>query len=689
MVGLSLLRVVSNDDLARQEAEQRERALQERQAQPMVLGIVAYVRRCWDAARIAKKPIEEQMLANMRQRKGEYEPSKLVEIQKAGGSEVYMLLTEVKCRGAESWLRDILMETGSPPWDLNPTPMPDLPPGVADKLTQLVGDRALQTLQESGQAPTPEQIEEMREIVQQEIRLRLLQEAQNRADKMKYRIGDQFAQGGWSRAVNEFITDLVTHPAAVLKGPVVRRQRRLKWVTTPDGQFTADVEEVLAPEFDRVDPFRFYPQPGIGDIQDGYLFEVHKLSRSDMSDLIGVPGYDGDAIRAILEMQTDQSWFEAEDSSGKEALENKFSTHFDNEIEFWAMEFWGKVSGRMLREWGLSEDTVPDEAREYDANVWIVANYAIKVVLNYDPLGEKPYSMTSMVKVPGALWGKGLPEVISDIQGICNAAARALVNNMGISSGPQVEINIDRLPPEEEITKMYPWKIWQVMSDPAGSSAPALRFNQPDSRATELMGVYDKFARMADDHSGIPGYVYGDMDVQGAGRTSSGLSMLMGAAGKAIRQIVGYIDNDVIHPVVRRQFIYNMRFDPDPTIKGDAEVVPKGAASLAVRETVNMRRLEFLQLTANPIDAQIIGVDGRAALLREVAKGLSMNTDDIVPSRDKLALQGRLQAAAEVQAQQANPEGSAPAPGAQDAAGQPAGGRGTNTVSQRMPEMPQ
>jgi hypothetical protein len=686
MAGLSLLRVVSNDELSRMEAEQTARALEERQQQPMVLGIVAYVRRCWDAARIAKKPIEDRMLANMRQRKGEYEASKLSEIRKAGGSDVFMLLTEVKCRGAESWLRDVLMENGTPPWDLTPTPIPDLPPGVADRLVEMVGQRALESLQETGRAPTPEQIEEMREIAQQEIRLRLLQEAQNRADKMKYRIGDQFAQGGWARAVNEFITDFVTHPAAILKGPVVRRQRRLRWVSQPGGQFGAEVEEVLAPEFDRVDPFRFYPQPGIGDVQEGYCFEVHKLSRADLADLIGVPGYDEDAIRAILMMDTDQSWFDVEDDPGKESLENKFNTHFSTEVEFWAMEFWGKVSGRMLREWGLSEEEVPDEAREYDANVWIVANYAIKVVLNYDPLGEKPYSVSSMVKVPGAMWGKGLPEVIEDIQAICNAAARALVNNMGISSGPQVEVNIDRLPPEEEITKMYPWKIWQVLNDPAGSSAPALRFNQPDSRATELMAVYDKFSRLADDHSGIPGYVYGDLDVQGAGRTSSGLSMLMGAAGKAIRQIVGYIDADVIHPVVRRQFIYNMRFDPDPTIKGDAEVVPKGAATLAVRETVNMRRLEFLQMTANPVDSQIIGVGGRAALLREVAKGLSMDIDEIVPSRDKLALQGRLQMAAEAMAEQAAPADASDPPGAQNAAGAPAGGREANTMSPRMPQ---
>jgi len=277
----------------------------------------------------------------------------------------------------------------------------------------------------------------------------------------------------------------------------------------------------------------------------------------------------------------------------KDEEERKYYSYMRPTTEFDALEVWGKVSGKMLIEWGMSEDEVPDSAREYDANVWVVGNYVIKAVLNYDPLGEKPYSKSSFIKCPGALWGKGIPEIIEDLQGVCNAAARALVNNMGIASGPQVEVNLERIPPNEDITQLSPWKIWQTVNDPVGSSAPAIRFTQPDSRASELMAVYEKFSRLADDHSGIPAYVYGDLNVQGAGRTSSGLSMLMGAAGKGIRQVVMHIDSDIVKPIVERQFVYNMRYDDEESIKGDVEVVAKGAINLAVKETVNVRRSQF------------------------------------------------------------------------------------------------
>ena len=683
MAGLSFLRVVDNTTLIKREQEAlANKALAERQAQPMILGLAAHLRECWDAAKMAKKPIEQKMLRAMRQRNGEYEADKLKAIKAQGGSDIYMMITEVKCRAAESWLRDILLDEGTPPWDIQATPIPDLSPVQTKEIQDIFANIVLEMVQKNQKAPTAPEMAEIREMVSQDYRFKVLQAAQYRTDKMKLKIQDQFAQGGWPESFNEFITDLTTYPAAFIKGPVVRRQRTLGWGLDPEtGKTIAKPVERLAPEFERVDPFRMYPEPGITDIQDGYLFEHHPLTRMELSDLIGVPGYDEQAIRNILAGNGGISWVGEDITLQKEEQERKYNTQLRPTDIYDALEFWGKVSGKMLIEWGMDEAEIPDPAKEYDANVWVVGSYVIKAVLNYDPLGEKPYSKTSFIKCPGAFWGKGIPEIIEDIQDVCNASARALVNNMGISSGPQVEVNLERVPPNEDITQMYPWKIWQVTNDPMGSSSPAVRFTQPEDNANTLMAVYEKFARLADEHSGIPAYLYGDLNVQGAGRTSSGLSMLMGAAGKGIRQVVGHIDADVIKPNVQRQFVYNMRYDEDETIKGDVQVIAKGAINLAVKETTNVRRIEFLNATANPLDAEIMGKDGRAAILREIAKGLQMSVDDIIPSREKIAVTGRAAAQAEAAAAAAQPpeKGTPVQPD-----GAPKGGMDGNTVSNRV-----
>ena len=675
MAGLNFLRVVDNASLVEQERDNARRAMEERQNEPLILGLSAYLRHAFEAAKRAKDPIETNMLQALRQRRGEYEADKLSGIRAQGGSEIYMMLTEVKCRAAESWLRDILMDTGSPPWNIKPTPLPTLPDARDQVITEILGERVLEFIQTVGQAPSPVEVDEIREVIAQDMRFEMLKDAQNRADKMKRKIEDQFAEGGYASAFNEFITDLVTFPCAIIKGPVIRRQRKLGWDVDADGSTVAVTTEELAPEYERVDPFKFYPEPGISSIDDGYVFEHHPLTRMDLADLIGVPGYDDEAIRAVLEYGNGQSWITPFSAQEQDDLESKHSTENRPTEIFDALEFWGKVSGRMLIEWGLNEDEVTDPTKEYDANVWVIGSYVIKAILNYDPLGEKPYAATSFIKNPGSFWGKGIPEIIEDLQNVCNASARSLVNNMGLASGPQVEVNLERIPTNEDITQLHPWRIWQVLSDPLGSSAPAVRFNQPNDNSAQLMAVYEKFSKLADDHSGIPSYIYGDLNVQGAGRTASGLSMLMGSAGKSIRQVVMHIDADIIKLIVHRQFVYNMRYDTDEELKGDAQIIPLGAINLAVKDTVNTRRVEFLQATANEFDMEIIGKDGRAAILREIAKRLQMPEDEVVPSREKASLEFR---AAQQEAQLAlgppSQSGAGAQPQALDPAGNPAGG---------------
>lgn len=636
----TIMRVFSNEALDRQAAEeQARREAHDRQNAPVISNLAAYVRSCWEPARIAKMPIETRMIEAKRQRNGEYEPEKLNEIQKAGGATVFAQITEVKCRAAESWIRDILLDGGAPPWELKPSPEPKLSPEDEAKLEEEFTQEILGMIEAGGAAPDIAQSSDMRQMYEEEFRRKKLEAAEEKADLMRIRIEDQLAEGGWYPAFDAFVSDLSTLPAAVIKGPTIRRKTVLRWGKDAQGKTVPQVTDSLIPMFERVDPFRIYPEPGVETLEQGYVFEHKPMSRSDVADLIGVPGFDDEAIRMTLDEGQRSTWFPYDNELTKNELEAKHSSWYRPTDMFDCFEFWGKVSGAMLREWGMSDEEVPDKAKEYNACVWLIGNYVIKAMLNYDPLGNKPYHMTSMFKVPGALWGKAIPEMLNDIQAICNASVRSLVNNMGIASGPQVEIDVSRLAPGEDITQIYPWKITQTVPDKAGGSGPAMHFFQPDDRAQVHMGVFEKFSRLADEHSGIPSYVSGDISVSGAGRTSSGLSMLMGAAGKSIRQVVSYIDNDIVKPIITAQFNYNMRFDPDESIKGDLFCVAKGAVNLAVKETAEVRRIEFLNATANPIDFQVMGLDGRANVLREVAKSLQMPELQVVPQRTKLDLQ--------------------------------------------------
>jgi hypothetical protein len=638
---------MNNAALQKEQADAVSKAVEAQQAMPVLSGLSGHIRNFWTQAENAKRVVEQRMLEAMYARRGEYTAERLARIQQAKQPAIYMMLAASKMRQVESLLRDVLLGTGSDkPWTLRPTPNPELPPEEVQKVMQAVQMELTQALQ-MGMQPTMDEVRQRIRMYREQLDARLLEEARVRCERMERKMEDQLVEGGLLLCVDQFITDLATFPTAFLKGPVVRKKPQLTW--GEGGQLV--VEDKLVLNWERVDPFNLYPAPWARHIGEGPLIEKHRLTREDLTQMIGVEGYNEASIRKVLEefgrsglfnwLSVDSQKAAAE---GKDQIAASTNTGLID-----ALQYWGSASGQMLIDWGMDKEQVPDVAKEYQIEAWLIGPYVIKAVLNADPLARRPYYAYSFQQVPGSIWGNGPYDLMHDCQDMCNAAARSLAANMGISSGPQVAIIADRLPPGEDVTEMYPWKIWQFETDPMGSTAAPISFFQPNSNANELMAVYEKFSTLADEYTGIPRYMAGFNEGSGgAGRTASGMSMMIGNASKIIKQVVGGIDMNIWTPLLDRLYYYNMRYSEDDDLKGDVKVVARGALSMAVKEAAQVRRNEFLQATANPFDMQIIGMEGRAEVLREAARGLDMNTDKVVPPvailKERQAQQMMLQA---------------------------------------------
>jgi phosphohistidine phosphatase SixA len=607
----------------------------------VVQNLATYIRGKWMQARTAKQTwVEERMYKSVRARRGEYEPSLLAQIAEQGGTQIYMYLTSNKCRAASSWLRDVLLGANNDkPWTVSPNPVPDMQPSVLADLMARAEQQIAQVLAQ-GANPTQEEIKQLLMSMKDESERHLRTIAEHTIERMEKKMESQMLDGGWARAFTQFIDDLTTFPSAILKGPVVRKRQVLKWVKDPQdpANYVLDTSEALKLEWERVDPFMAYPAPDATDVDDGAFIERHQLSRSDLLAMIGVDGYSEKAIRAVLEDYGRgglREWIFAD--AAKLSAEGKTTiganTNPSELID--ALQFWGSVQGSLLRDWGLSEEEVPDPLQEYAIEAWLIGTWVIKAVVNPDPLGRKPYYKASWEEIPGVFWGNSVADLCRDTQNVCNAAARALVNNMSLASGPQVVFNIDRLPQGENITQLFPWKIWQVTSDPMNGGQRPIDFYQPNSMAQELMAIYERFSTLADEYTGIPRYMMGGQAPGGAGRTASGMSMMMNNAGKNIKQVIANIDERVLSPAVGRLYYMNMRYGDDPELKGDINVVARGVSGLLAKEAAQQRRNEFLQIAlGSPVAQQIIGPEGVAYLLRQMASTLEMNPDDLVPTDD-------------------------------------------------------
>ncbi len=614
--------------------------------------LAGHIRTKWEQAKKHKFPVEQEMLKSKRARKGEYEPEKLAAMRAmytAAYNPGFMPITETKCMATEALIKDIIIQPDTPPYDLKPTPIPEIPPSITqnikESIYQGVLNAAMQEAAAMGQPLDFQAIKMRAEAYLPDIKERIDREikkhARKAAEKMKLKISDQFAEGGWDREFNKTIYDVVTYKAGFLKGPSQRKETVITRTLNESGMWETKTEERITSKYERRSPFNIYPMPGVTDIDDGGLFDKISLSAKQLSNLIGVPYYKEEAIREVLRQYRVgglNEWTTIE--SDKNILGNKGSTVEDIDC----LEFWGTIQGQMLLDWGIGEDEAPDPEKEYDVCVWLIGTQIIKAMINPDSLGKKPFSKASLVEDPDSFWGKGIPELIAAIQEICNTVGRYIVLNVAYGALPQTEVDIDRV---DAVGNPYPGKLWRSTNSQM-RTGKAINFYQPSMVTDQLIQVYEWGMKQADEHSGIPRFAMGSPQVGGV-RTSTGQSMMLNQSTKVLKAFVKNLDGLIVGSV-ERQYYFNLEYEDDIGLIGDTKVVAKGSSSLMAKEQQAIRLGEFLDRTNNPVDMGIIGMEGRRGLLRESAKPLGIDVDKVVSADEEL--DGYMQA---IQGQQGRP----------------------------------
>jgi hypothetical protein len=615
-----------------------ERAAAARPPEPTVEGLPAYILRQYEIFRTHRNGSygwASRLLSALRAFNGQYEPDKLAKIREFGGSEVYARTIAMKCRSASALLRDVYLAPDRP-WGLEPPADPDVPDNIVAAIQSLVQSELASVDMHGGdESINTDSVRDRVMMLMGEARDAAKKKAKKQATIAEDKIDEILTEGGFYKALAEFLVDLPLFPFACIKGPIVRIVPTVEW--GPNGQ--AVVQQTPRLTWQRISPFDLYWTPGVSEIEDAQIIERTAYTRADLNELLDLPGYNHDNIRKVLEEYgrggLHDNWDDTD--SERAAQESRENPHTNRSGMIACLEFHGNVQGIDLLQQGVDPAKVPDPMRDYMVQAWLIGRYIIKVQLSPSPRKRHPYFMTSFEKVPGTPVGNGVPDMIGDVTDVCNAALRSLVNNLSISSGPQVVINTDRLASDADAENLHPWKRWHTVSDPLGNNAQVpISFFQPVSNAQELLTTYKEFSAMADEISAIPKYLSGGQAGGGAGRTAAGMAMLMGNASKILQTVAANVDGEVFDPVLTYLFDMLMLTDTSGLLTGQESIKVMGVNVAIQRETQRSRQIEFLTATANPIDAKIVGPKGRAVVLREVAQGIGIPGAEIVPSEQDL-----------------------------------------------------
>jgi hypothetical protein len=542
--------------------------------------------------------VEQQWMKNLRQYRGIYDPEALNEIGKKR-SQAYPRITRVKCISVLSRVMNLMFPGNERNWELTASPSADMDPRDIQQAVVAASQRD----QEAGV-----QVDLTPEYVQAAVQ-RL---ADERAKKLSVEIDDMLQELGGDQT-NDYIAlnrrvvkSGIQYGIGVLRGPFVRTVTKTSFQQDPTtGAMVPQVQTLYKPQFEVTSCWDFYPDMSAKSMSemDGYFVRV-VMGRAQLRKLADRPDFFGQSIRRYLKDYPQGNYkaqsFEAElRALGSKAHVLDIKAEGKYEIIVWH----GPVSGEYLRMAGVavSDDQVADDL---DAEIWMVGECVIKADINpWKKLGVDVRTLHTFLfdEDDTSPVGEGLPSVMRDSQLAVSAAARMLLDNASVTCGPNIEVNTALMRADQDLTSVEAYKIWYREDDDITAQFPAVRNVPIDGHMPELTKIIELFMAFADAETFVGPATGGDMEKKGMGepmRTAAGASMLRGDAALPFKDIIRNFDT-FTQSVISSLVAFQRKFNPDPALAGDYNVVARGASSLIAKEVRGMQ-VDNLALSLTP-----------------------------------------------------------------------------------------
>ncbi len=607
-----------------------------------------------------RETIEKRWLDDLRQFHGQYDEKVSKELAENKKSSIFINQTRPKTNALEARLSDMLFPTDDKNWGIQPTPVPELTVNAE----QAAAKTAELKIKAAENPNNPDLAAQATAAEAESVKLQAtLDEAKKRAQAMEQEIFDMLKECRYEIQAREVIRDACKLGTGVMKGPVTGGKPARSWkkkmvpqvdpktgqpAVGPDGQpvmIESNVYELVTtsdnqPKYWRVDPWHFFPESDACTMAENEsVFERHLMNNKELRKLAQDPNFDKDAIRRLLR-DTPRSkipTFVADLRSITGSTNDTMSDRYT----IW--EYHGPITAQdvtdlaqhsddpeLLKILGIQEGEEPDPLMEINAVIWFCQGEILKFGIHPLDSNDSIYSVFNLEKDEASIFGFGLPFIMRDGQKTLCAAWRIMLDNAGLSSGPQIVIDKEAIEPANGDWTMTSRKIWfRKQGSPAGS-VPFETFDIPMHQA-ELANMIEMSKRNIDDETNMPLLAQGE---QGAHitKTFQGMSILMNAVNVVFRRIVKNYDDDMTTPNLTRAYDFKMQFSPKDNIKGDFKVDARGTSVLLVKEMQSANLLTFLTaFTGHPTLGKYLKQEGVPAL-RRLAQTMMIPADELIKS---------------------------------------------------------
>jgi len=602
-----------------------------------------------------RSSIEDRWIEDTRQYHGEYDESTLSDLSSQNKSQLFINQTRPKTNACSARLFDMLFPTDDKNWDVQPTPVPELS-NLATQATSVaeqgkeLADRAIAR----GDMATARWIvEESNAQLDAGVNAQsLIDEAKRRCDAMREEMEDQLRECRYAEEMRLVLEDACKLGTGIAEGPVVNDRVRRNW-TKSQLNNGAEVYELKGtedarPAFRRINPWDFFPDMDAMSPEESEGFFIRHLeTKKGLRKLAREPGFDKDAIRELLR-ESPRSKVPTYISELREISGNDQDSNLER---YTVWKYTGPITAEDLE--ALVEFTgqekiegETDPLKELPVTIWFSQGKLLKFGIYHMDSGDPIYSVFPFEKDDSSMFGKGVPCLMRDSQKALNAAWRMMMDNSGLSSGPQVEIDPTVIEPVDGEWGLAPRKLWKRLAT-ALPGKKGMETYEIESHQQELANIITLAKQFIDDESSMSVLAQGEQGSHTT-QTAGGMSILMNAVNVVFRRIVKNFDDCMTVPNLRRLYDWNMQFSTKEDIKGDFEVDARGSSVLLVRE---IQSQNLMALTTNWSGHPVLGLLLKAApAARKTVQSLMIAANEIIKTDDEL------KAEEEARANQEQPE---------------------------------
>ena len=437
-----------------------------------------------------------------------------------------------------------------------------------------------------------------------------LMESMDKAKRMQLRIQDQLVKSDYGRKTREAIRDWILLGTAVIKGPVIQNVARKKYEHHADsegGLQSERIQEITQePVAERIDPRFFYPDYEClipEELEKGY--EIRPVSKTELIKVTDNEAFMKDRVRNVLEKTPDgQSEGQVFNLNGildsEHSLKNKYILKTYN----------GPLDKNLLKIMDMiSEEELEDPFVEMFGEIWFVQGEIIRVSLSPFDADDRPcYHIVVWEKDDTNLFGHGMPYKMKDQARVTNSAWRMLLDNAGLSAGPQLALNKEMIKPANGNWDIEPFKIWWL-TEYGTRVDEAIQFVNVPNNQENLANVIQMSMQFADIESNTPMITQNMMP---QAQNASGMGLILTEANVTQRELSMAWDKYITVPLIERFIDYNMQYSSDAEIKGNFDV-HVGAATQRIDNQIIAQDVERILAMAQQDPMYQIQIDPQAA----------------------------------------------------------------------------